>query len=56
MVSNIVYYVILDLSVLRAGIPLVYMALVVPLGFLVNTDSVGHHYQQYNATSGEVLV
>ena len=37
------------------GIPLVYMALVVPLGFLVNTDNIGNHYGQYNTTSGEVL-
>ena len=39
-----------------AGIPLVYMALVVPLGFLVNTDKLGHHYKQSNTTNGEVLV
>ena len=27
------------------------MALVVPLGFLVNTDHIGNHYGQYNTTS-----
>ena len=31
------------------------MALVVPLGFLVNTDDIGNHYGQYNTTSGELL-
>ena len=37
------------------GIPLVYMAVVVPIGFLVNTDDIGNHYGQYNTTSGELL-
>ena len=33
-----------------------YMALVVPLGFLANTDNItGNHYGHYNTTSGEVL-
>ena len=37
-----------------SGVPLVYMALVTPLGFLVNTDNLGNHYGQYNA-SGEIM-
>ena len=41
---------------LSSGLPLVYMAVVVPIGFLVNTDDIGNHYGQYNATSGELLV
>ena len=39
-----------------SGLPLVYMAVVVPIGFLVNTDDIGNHYGQYNSTSGELLV
>ena len=31
------------------------MAVVVPIGFLVNTDDIGNHYGQYNTTSGELL-
>ena len=42
-------------SLLSSGLPLVYMAVVVPIGFLVNTDDIGNHYGQYNATSGELL-
>ena len=41
---------------LSSGLPLVYMAVVVPIGFLVNTDDIGNHYGQYNSTSGELLV
>ena len=37
------------------GIPLVYMAVVVPIGLLVNTDDIGNHYGRYNTTSGELL-
>ena len=47
----------IHLQITITGIPLVYMALVVPVGFLVNTtDNNGNHYGQYNTTSGEVLL
>ena len=31
------------------------MLVIVPLGFLVNTDDIGHHYGQHNAQNGELL-
>ena len=37
------------------GIPFLYMLVVVPLGLLVNTDSTGHHYGQYNTHNKERL-
>ena len=43
-------------SIVYAGIPFLYMLVVVPLGFLVNTDSTGHHYGQHNAQNGQLLV
>ena len=41
--------------IVYAGIPFLYMLVVVPLGFLVNIDDIGYHYGQYNATNGELL-
>ena len=35
------------------GIPLLYMVVVVPLGFLVNTEN-GIHYGNYNTTTGKL--
>ena len=39
------------------GIPLLYMVVVVPLGFLVNTDNIiGNHYQIrfHNVSNGQL--
>ena len=40
---------------LSSGLPLVYMAVVVPIGFLVNTDDIGNHYGVYDTANGELL-
>ena len=37
-------HIILIFRKFLSGIPFVYMVLVVPIGFLVNTDSIGPHY------------
>ena len=37
-----------------AGIPFLYMLVVVPLGFLVNTGDSGNHYGQYNTQNGRL--
>ena len=34
-----------------SGLPLLYMTLVAPVGFLVNIDDIGPHYGYYNTTS-----
>ena len=40
---------------LRIGVPLLYMILVVPLGFLVNTEHiVGSHYGRRDAITGQL--
>ena len=42
-------------SIVYTGIPLLYMLVILPLRFLVNTDSTGHHYGQNNAQNGKLL-
>ena len=37
-----------------AGIPFLYMLVVVPLGFLVNTGDSGNHYGLYNTQNGRL--
>ena len=36
------------------GIPLLYMVVVVPLGFLVNTEEDGYHYGLRTAANGQI--
>ena len=36
------------LACLHAGLPLLYMAVIAPIGFLVDTDETGNHYGFYS--------